>query len=532
MVERTGIKTAKINENITKLKIFSQKVILFDESTHTQVKSNQHTRVVTDWQGEMQTISQISEQLSYLKTPWRHQLEAIERARTSLHQALFWEPGTGKTAAIVGIVRLLDLLHGDCLRWLIICPMSVTRVWLREFEAHAGLAYAQSCVIVEGTGAKRVKTLQAKTRTIFITNFETVNSDAVYARLQFEKYDGLVIDESQRCKNPKAKSTKRIITLADNIKRKFVLSGTPVTNKPQDIWAQFRILSPDIFGRNYWAWLYGNFYDKNKGNPYLSFPDWQPQPGTEHQIAEIIGETASIVKKSDVLDLPPLVIKTIPVRLTPELRRIYNDLYQDFMAVLGNGEIIVTSIIVTKMLRLQQVCNGILPVFGQTEYRRAETNKLGALHEQLEVILSSGHQCIVWCNFIDSIKDIQNVCFKLETEHSLIVGGQHPSFRQQQIDLFQGGRARVMIANPAAGGVGINLQAAAYSIYYSRDFNLEKDIQSQARNYRGGSEIHEKITRINLVTEDTIESDIAEALDRKQKLGEMLLSLRRNARKH
>jgi SNF2 family DNA or RNA helicase len=99
--------------------------------------------------------------------------------------------------------------------------------------------------------------------------------------------------------------------------------------------------------------------------------------------------------------------------------------------------------------------------------------------------------------------------------------------RQEAIDSFQNDPSvRVMIANPAAGGVGVTLTAASYMIYYSRDFSLENDLQSEARCHRGGSEAHEKITRIDIVAPGTIDEVILEALERKENLATKILAIR------
>ena len=80
-----------------------------------------------------------------------------------------------------------------------------------------------------------------------------------------------------------------------------------------------------------------------------------------------------------------------------------------------------------------------------------------------------------------------------------------------------------MIANQGAGGIGINMTEASYSIFFSRNFSLEHDLQAEARNYRGGSEMHQKVTRIDLVSPGTIDELISEALANKQNMAEKIL---------
>ena len=108
----------------------------------------------------------------------------------------------------------------------------------------------------------------------------------------------------------------------------------------------------------------------------------------------------------------------------------------------------------------------------------------------------------------------------------MLTGRQNQAQKQLAIDSFQNDKeTRVIIANQAAGGTGVNLTAASYSVYYTRNFSLEHDIQSQARNYRGGSDIHEKVTRIDLVTPESIDEHILDALAKKEDMAEQILKI-------
>jgi SNF2 family DNA or RNA helicase len=129
----------------------------------------------------------------------------------------------------------------------------------------------------------------------------------------------------------------------------------------------------------------------------------------------------------------------------------------------------------------------------------------------------------VWACFQKNYEDIAKVCADLKLKHGFLIGGQSEGSRNTYINQFRKGELDVLIANQGAGGVGVNLVEAANSIYYSRDFSLEKDIQSEARNYRGGSEIHEKVTRYDLVTKGTIDVEVLKALRLKKDVLEFLL---------
>ena len=141
-------------------------------------------------------------------------------------------------------------------------------------------------------------------------------------------------------------------------------------------------------------------------------------------------------------------------------------------------------------------------------------------------------QVIVWTNFASTYDSISKVLDKLEITHGRIVGGQTNNARVKVMDDFAQGTIRCVLANQKAGGTGINLTQASYSIYYSRSYALGEDLQSQARNYRGGSNIHQKVTRIDLVTPDSIDTTILGALSSKLELAEMVLKVKEGLSAH
>jgi SNF2 family DNA or RNA helicase len=150
--------------------------------------------------------------------------------------------------------------------------------------------------------------------------------------------------------------------------------------------------------------------------------------------------------------------------------------------------------------------------------------RLEALRELLED-LTDGHKVIVWAVFKANYAMIGALCRKLGIEYTELTG--EIKDKDTNVHKFRTDpKCRVLIANPGAGGVGINLVEASYSIYYSKGFSLEHDIQSEARNYRGGSHIHEKITRIDLVAKGTIDDIINEALRNKLDVAQQVLANR------
>ena len=318
---------------------------------------------------------------------------------------------------------------------------------------------------------------------------------------------------------------------------KLILTGSPILNGYEDLWAQMAILNPDILGDNFFAFRARHFYNANAGKRWLNWPDWKVKPESIPYFQKILADHTHRVTKEEVLELPPLVRQTVFVDLTPELEKHYKEMERDFLTVIdsksfgwGGGAgpssgVLSADIVLTKLLRLQQIVSGVLQL--EDKVHRLACAKLDALSELLED-LCPRNKVIVWSNFIHTHADIADTCDRLGLSFASIVGGQSPKERQEQVDAFNNtDRYSVCIANQQAGGVGIGLQAASYAIFYSRTWNLEHDLQSRARNYRAGSERHKSVTHIDIVTRGTIEEQIVAALEQKLELSELVLAFKK-----
>lgn len=477
-----------------------------------------------------------TESIPYLIEPWDHQKKAIERASSLNEFALFFEMGTGKTMTAINILRHWYKQAGAVKPTLILCPQIVIDQWELEFTKHSKLSY--HVVKLKGTGNKRLailaEHLASRTPKIFVTNYETLAMPAIYALfLQHIKY--LVCDESHKLKNPTSKRTKATIKLADVTEKRLILTGSPILNSPMDIYGQFRVLDKGkAFGNNFVMFRGKYFYDKNANMPpQQHWPDFRPRPGLEKAFNEIIYTKAMKADKSECLDLPPLVKVMIPVELTPEQRKAYSELEEQLITYLGDSACVV-NMALTKILRLQQIVSGFIDlvedsdenITGDHYQKELKNNRLDVLRELLEE-LTPQHKVIVWAPFRRNIKAIQRLCTELKLPHCAIYGGQSERERTESINNFRNDPSyRVCIANPKAGGVGLNLIEASYAIYYGRGYSLEDDLQSEARNYRGGSERHEKVTRIDLYTPGTVDEEIMASLHQKKKISENILAIR------
>lgn len=458
---------------------------------------------------------------------WRHQeemLESLSHPERTHNVGLFWEPGTGKTRGMVEILRRVYNSERAILPTLILAPKVVVSNWRSEILRYSAIP-EDRVVLLTGPGDRRVKDLLSQEKPcIFVTNYEALQNERLF-KLLVGCIQILVCDESQRVKTFNSRRTKLTTQLADRAKYRYILTGTPVLNSQMDLFAQMRILDRGkALGSNYYAFRAQYFYDKNAGMPkHNYFPDWRPRPDTTDKLTALIASKVSIAKKEECLDLPPLVEKVVEVEMAKDQARFYNEMKNDLVTYLGS-EACVASLAITKALRLQQIVSGYLRTEEMRDVVFEDTPREQALTELLDD-LTPNHKVIVWGVFHANYSIIERVCEKLGVKCAWLTG--KVSDKDKQIDLFRNhDDYRVMGAHPNAGGVGVNLIEASQSVVFSRSFSLEQDLQSKARNYRGGSERHEKITRTHLVTPGTIDKLVFDALTQKQDLANKIMSLK------
>lgn len=468
--------------------------------------------------------------MEYFVKPWQHQLDAIERAKALENFALFFEQGCGKTSTAINILRHWFSKQNTLLPTLILCPPIVIENWKREFGVHSNLGKYVVCLT--GSQIKRSETLkkeQAHSRGIVaVTNYEALLMSDFMLEVEKWKPEVLILDESHKIKTHNAKRTKAAVKLSDTCRYKLLLSGTPILNSSMDIYSQFRVLDGgESFGKNFYQFRGRYFYDKNSGMPsQRHFPNWHLKPSAMGELQDRIASKAVQVKKSDCLDLPPLVRQVIHTPMTPEQERMYNAMKDEFIAYLDD-KACVAQLAITKALRLMQIVSGFVKFHDGTQKRLQDTPRMAALRDLLETITPE-HKVIIWAVFKENYDQIRQVCSELGIDSAECTGEMSHSQKMDGVDRFTNdSKCRVFFGHPLSGGIGINLVAASYSIWFSRNFSLEADLQAEARNHRGGSEIHSKITRIDLVTPNSIDEIVTEKLSGKEQLGaEMLRSLK------
>lgn len=461
---------------------------------------------------------------------WNHQVKAIEAARVGRSLALFMDLGVGKSRTAIEIVRQKFNEHKRHLRTLIVCPSSVVLNWQNEILKYSKISKSKIFPL-KGPLAQREKTLQLEDG-IFITNFEAFAFPNFVNSVLANPPDILIIDESHRCKDNTAKRTKNLIKISKmmELERKdtcyrYILTGTPVLNSQIDLFTQFLILDGGkTFGTNFFQFRGKYFYDKNQFMPKQKhFPDWRAKPESTEQMKELISRISVQAKKEECLDLPPLLKTEVEVELSKEQKRAYEEMKKEFIAFVESG-VATASLAITKALRLQQILSGFIKKEDGENHVFKDIPRLDTLKDILSDLKDTS-KSIVWSIFHQDYDHIKKVCDSLGIKYAEVTGLVKD--KQAEIDRFQTDpECRVMIASQSAGGTGVNMTAANVMIYYSRSYSLEHDMQSEARNYRGGSDIHEKITRIDLVAKGTVDDIVLRALRDKKCLATQILDLK------
>jgi SNF2 family DNA or RNA helicase len=294
----------------------------------------------------------------------------------------------------------------------------------------------------------------------------------------------------------------------------------------------FRVIDlGKTFGINKFIYQSKYLIDKNARNPHVNFPNWIDNPATYEELTSKIYSKSLRKLKSECLDLPDLIKLVRLADWGSVQKKTYDNLKKEFLAFIdtqkanGEPESVTASLAIVKALRMLQVASGFV-MLDSGEIHEFETPKLDLVEELLEeIVIENKQKCILWAAYKHNYKMLAKVCDKLKLKYVFITGEQSTNEKRESELAFQKGDAQVMIANMASGGVGVNLTAASHSIVYSRSFSLAHSLQSEARNHRSGSEIHEKIVKIDLAIKGSLDEMVMLALNNKTQISREILDL-------
>lgn len=453
-------------------------------------------------------------QLPVKAKPFEHQVRAFAMARTLDNSALLMEQGTGKTLVAIAVAGD-RYLRGEIRRLLVVCPSSVLYEWKRQFEELADFPYVFH--ILEGPIRERAEFLrQTQSQDVDGLFVIAVNYEATW-RLE-EELKGwgphmIILDESQKIKRLQAQQTKACIRIGRYARYRMILTGTPVTQSPLDYFTQYQFLDDRIFGRSF-----RRFRDR-----YAIMGGYGGYQVVGYKnLEELVEKTSQIafrVRKDECLDLPDTLDQFRYVQLEPEAQALYREMAEKAIIRFSEEEQVTAPIVLTELLRLQQITGGFLPVGDGV--RQVSKAKIEALKDLLEDLKDAGKQVVVFARFRPEIEAIAEVAKELGLTAFTLTGETSTEDRGRGIRGFQDGKIQVFITQIATGGLGITLTAADTAIFYSVDFSLANYDQAKARLHRIGQK--RPVTYIHLVVKDSIDEQVIRRLSEKQDIARLVV---------
>ena len=452
--------------------------------------------------------------------PYKHQLTALEKSWNRETYAYFMEMGTGKTKVLIDNAAML-YDKGKIDGALIVAPKGVISTWYsQELPAHLPDHIDNVSVLWQALINKKQ---QSKLDTLFEVNDDlhilimNVEAFSTTKGLKFaEKFllshrTLMAIDESTTIKNPKALRTKNIVRISKLAKYRRILTGSPVTKNPLDLFTQCYFLDPfHLDHDSYYSFRMRYAIMKTA---HISGRSIQLVAGFKNlaELSEKLQPFSYRVLKEDCLDLPPKIYIKRNIELTSEQKKIYKQMKEQALAEL-NGSQMTTVTALTQLMRLQQITCGHFK--GDTG--KIQDIKHNRLNELMDVLEEVEGKAIIWCHWQRDVEIIKKAIIKEYGPGSVVdyYGLTPQDQRQINKDKFQKKEnVRFFVGTPQTGGYGLTLTAANTVIYYSNGYDLEKRLQSADRAHRSGQK--KSVTYIDIMAEETVDQKIVKALRKK-----------------
>jgi SNF2 family DNA or RNA helicase len=449
--------------------------------------------------------------------PYEHQLTALEKSWNKENFAYFMEMGTGKTKVLIdNIAMLYD--KGKIDGALIIAPKGVVKTWYeQELPTHLPNHIENVTVLWQ---ANITKGQQEKLESLFeiesaihilIMNVEALSTEkgVKFASKFINSHKAMMaIDESTTIKTPTARRTKNIIGIGKHAKYKRIMTGSPITKNPLDLYTQCEFLDPWLLDfSSYYA--FRNRYAEMK-TMHLRGRSIQVVEKFQNldELSDTVKQFSYRVLKEDCLDLPPKNFIKRHITLTPAQKKVYEQMKKAAMAVL-NGKVSTTMTVLTQLMRLHQITCGHFTADDGSE-QNVESNRM---KELMSILEETEGKAIIWANYQKDIKGIIEEIIKKYGPGSVVdyYGLTPQEDRQDNIRKFQNNtNCRFLVGTPQTGGYGITLTQANTVVYYSNGYDLEKRLQSEDRAHRIGQK--KNVTYIDIIAEDTVDEKIVKAL--------------------
>lgn len=424
---------------------------------------------------------------------------------------LFSEMGTGKT-----LTALYWAMRSGLKRVAVIGRKDDLDTWAREIEQHTGAPYQNIC---EKKGRKKraealqryVQRARAHQAVSGATGFCLMTYDSVKQlkeELKTVQWDGVIADEFTEIKHPNTKRTKAIQAVFGHTPHRLGMTGTPVTNSPEDLFSQMQFIDGGArLGTNLWAFRNKYFWPEPSGHRWHLFPK------NKARLHALMYEVAIRFKKEDALDLPPKIFLRQTVELTPQQRARYNEIKNEYELTLQSGQIWEFTHAIQQFTKMLQITGGF---YYGPEPERTPIDLPSAKLDRLKWTLDREEfrqtpKIVIWAAFNHELEKIRDTAAALG--YHGVVFWKHTPDRLAARTRFQNDPQCQLFIGQVASGIGMNeLKVSDTVFYYSRSLKLVHRLQSEDRTHRKGSERHKKIRYFDLIAAGTVDEKVYKML--------------------
>jgi SNF2 family DNA or RNA helicase len=450
--------------------------------------------------------------------PYRHQMDALRKSWDKEEFAIFAEMGTGKSKILIDTVSVL-YDRGNIDGLLVIAPKGVYKNWETiELPKHVPEHIVYDVSVWSPSTSKKqqdklaVALADDDNLKVLVMNIEALSTEkgvAFAAKFLKTRRALMAVDESTTIKNGKAKRTKSCVKLGKLARYRRVMTGSPITKTPMDLYTQCEFLDEWLLGYSSF-YAFQNRYCRMMKRSVGSH-SFNQVVGYQHldELSNKLDKFAYRILKKDCLDLPEKVYTKRVVQLTDEQALIYMKVKKAAVAEL-EGKVLTAQNVLTQILRMQQICSGYFKADDGTviEMKSEKFDELLAALEEVD------GKVIIWANYTYDLHMIQKVLSKEYGPASvaLYYGETSPDDRAKIVKDFQDPNhpLRFFVGQPRTGGYGLTLTEASTVIYLSNSYDLEVRLQSEDRAHRIGQK--NNVTYIDIVTEGTVDEKILTAL--------------------
>ena len=456
--------------------------------------------------------------------PYQHQRDAFDNSWNRRFYALFMEMGTGKSKVTIDtIAALFEAKEIDTV--LVVAPKGVFDNWVKqEIPRHLPDRIERSVVRWQPNFTNKFKDelrkiavpaeREAGHLNVLVMNTEAFSTDkgtnVAMKYLRNNPCSFVVVDESTTIKDKGAVRTKNLIKVGKEAKYRRILTGSPISKSPMDLFTQCAFLDDNALGFNSYYSFQARYAVVRRRT--LGAHSFQEITGYQRldELGNKLDDFSLRVLKKDCLDLPDKVYTKREIPLTPEQKKVYRQMQEFALAMLEKGELSTTQSVLTQIMRLQQICCGFL----QPDEGDIQEIKNSRIEELLNVTEETQGKVIIWATWSYDIRRIEEALRKRYGNDSVAsyYGETDQDDRQTIVERFQDPSSdlRFFVGQPRTGGYGITLTEANTVVYFSNSYDLEIRLQSEDRAHRIGQQ--KSVTYIDFVCPDTIDEKILQAL--------------------